>query len=390
MSNLQTMSRQSVAHRRLPNFEILRVLAMFLIIVGHFFIHGLRGDGNGVMLSYDGQSVLDTVSFGIAQSLWVFSSISVDLYILISGYFLVQSKAKWGKMPSIWMQTAFYSVFIYLVFAVVGGVNFSVKGFVSSVLVVRYGAVSDRTYWFVAQYIGLLALSPFLNRLVAGMTKVEYRTLIVILLLLDFSFGYVFYGNVYSGGQTLFHFISVYFIAGYIRHYQLFGTWSKRKLLGVCAIVIVAVVALDYMYCLAHCIKHQEAFQLQLSSQYLNNNGIPLVLAVFVFCMVQRARIGDNRLVRFLVAIAPFSFGVYLMHDNIYVRDWLWRMVTSYVSFSPSNVVLCSLSVPLSIYAVCTCIDLLRALVFRMLRIEVLSGKIASFAGRLVGLIVYK
>ena len=386
------MSSQSVVHRRLPNFEILRVLAMFLIIVGHFFVHGLRGEGNGVMLSYDGKSVLDTVSFGIAQSLWVFSSISVNLYVLISGYFLVQSKAKWGKIPSIWMQTAFYSVCIYLLFAVVGlgGVIFSVKDFVSSVMVVRYGAVADRTYWFVAQYIGLLALSPFLNRLVAGMTKVEYRTLIVILLLLDFSFGYVFYGNVYSGGQTLFHFISVYFIAGYIRHYQLFGTWSKRKLLGVCAIVIVAVVALDYMYCLAHCIKHQEAFQLQLSSRYLNYNGIPLVLAVLLFCVVQRVPIGDNRLVRFLVTIAPFSFGVYLIHDNIYVRGWLWRVVTSYVSFSPSNVVLCSLSVAVSIYAVCTGIDMLRAFVFRILRIEVLSGKITSFAGRLVGLIVYK
>ena len=271
-----------------------------------------------------------------------------------------------------------------------GGVIFSVKDFVSSVMVVRYGAVADRTYWFVAQYIGLLALSPFLNRLVAGLKKVEYKTLIVILLLLDFSFGYVFYGNVYSGGQTLFHFISVYFIAGYIRHYQLFGTWSKRKLLGVCAVVIVAVVALDYIYCLAHCIKHQEAFQLQLSSRYLNYNGIPLVLAVLVFCVVQRAPIGDNRLVRFLVAIAPFSFGVYLIHDNIYVRGWLWRVVTSYVSFSPSNVVLCSLSVAVSIYAVCTSIDMLRALVFRILRIKVLSGKIASFAGRLVGLIVYK
>lgn len=391
MSNLQTMSSQSVVHRRLPNFEILRVLAMFLIIVGHFFFHGLCGEGNGVMLSYDGKSVLDTVSFGIAQSLWVFSSISVNLYVLISGYFLVQSKAKWGKIPSIWMQTAFYSVCIYLVFVAIGlGVRFSIKGFISSILVVRYGAVADRTYWFVAQYVGLLALSPFLNRLVAVLTKVEYKTLIIVLLLLDFSFGYVFYGNVYSGGQTLFHFISVYFIAGYIRHYQLFGTWSKRKLLGVCAIVIVAVVALDYMYCLAHCIKHQETFQLHLSSRYLNNNGIPLVIAVLVFCMVQRASIGDSRLVRFLVAVAPFSFGVYLMHDNIYVRGWLWRLVTSYMSFSPSNVVLCSLSVALSIYAVCTGIDMLRALAFRSLRIEVLAKKIVSLAGRLVGLVVYK
>lgn len=114
------MSSQSVVHRRLPNFEILRVLAMFLIIVGHFFFHGLCGEENGVMLSYDGKSVLDTVSFGIAKSLWVFSSISVNLYVLISGYFLVQSKAKWGKIPSIWMQTAFYSVCIYWVFVAIG------------------------------------------------------------------------------------------------------------------------------------------------------------------------------------------------------------------------------------------------------------------------------
>ena len=158
----------------------------------------------------------------------------------------------------------------------------------------------------------------------------------------------------------------------------------------MCAIVIVAVVALDYMYCLTHCIKHQETFQLHLSSRYLNNNGIPLVLAVLVFCMVQRASIRDSRLVRFLVAVAPFSFGVYLMHDNIYVRGWLWRLVTSYMSFSPSNVVLCSLSVALSIYAVCTGIDMLRALAFRSLRIQVLAEKIVSLAGRLVGLIVYK
>lgn len=384
------MNKPSVLHKRIPNFEILRVLAMFLIIIGHFFVHGVCGKGNRIMLSYDGLSVSDTVSYGITQSIWIFSSISVNLYVLISGYFLVHSKAKWGKIPAIWMQTAFYSVCLYLVFTVSGGVKFSIKDFATSVFVVRYGAVADRTYWFVAQYIGLLALSPFLNRFVSGLTKVEYKMLIVVLLMLDFSFGLFFYGEVYSGGQTLFHFITVYFIAGYIRCYQLLKTQSIRRILGVCAIVIAAVVAVDYMYCLAHCIKHQETFKLLLSQRFLNNNGIPLVLAVLVFCVVQRASIGDNRLIRFLTYIAPFSFGVYLIHDNFYVREWLWGVVSSYVPFNLSNIILCSLSVAIFIYTICTGIDMFRALIFRVLRIETLSGKIASCVGRLVSLLVYK
>lgn len=109
------------AQRRIPNFEILRVVAMFLIIVGHFFVHGICGKGNDVNLKYDGTSMIDTLSFGITQSLWVISSISVNLYVLISGYFLIQSKAKWSKIPTIWLQTVFYSVCIYLVLIASGG-----------------------------------------------------------------------------------------------------------------------------------------------------------------------------------------------------------------------------------------------------------------------------
>lgn len=378
------------AQRRIPNFEILRVVAMFLIIVGHFFVHGICGKGNDVNLKYDGTSMIDTLSFGITQSLWVISSISVNLYVLISGYFLIQSKAKWSKIPTIWLQTVFYSVCIYLVLIASGGVNFNVVELLRSLFVIKFGAVSDRTYWFVTQYIGLLAVSPFLNRMVSNFTKAEYRRLLLVLIVMDFSFGCVFYGDVYSGGQTLFHFITVYFIAGYIRLYHLFDTVSLNKLIGAFAMCVLALVVLDYLYCFVHCFRHHEPFQLLLSQRYLNYNGIPLILATLVFCIIKRVKFGDNCVVRFLVAIAPFSFGVYLIHDNIYVRNHLWRTIVSNLSLEPANIMGYCLIIAVTIYVICTVVDYLRSILFRVLKVNNISYWIVSLATRAIDIVHYR
>lgn len=378
------------AQRRIPNFEILRVVAMFLIIVGHFFVHGISGNGNDVNLKYDGTSMIDTLGFGITQSLWVISSISVNLYVLISGYFLIQSKAKWSKIPTIWLQTVFYSVCIYLVLIASGGGNFNVVELLRSLFVIKFGAVSDRTYWFVTQYIGMLAVSPFLNRMVSNFTQTEYRKLLLVLIMMDFYFGCVFYGDVYSGGQTLFHFITVYFIAGYIRLYHLFDTVSLNKLISAFAMCVLALVVLDYSYCFVHCFRHHESFQLLLSQRYLNYNGIPLILAGLVFCIIQRVKFGDNLVVRFLVSIAPFSFGVYLIHDNVYVRNHLWKTIVIILPLNPANIVVYCLIIAVTIYVICTVVDYLRSILFRVLKVNNISYWIVSLATRAIDIVLYR
>ncbi len=37
---------QSSNAKRLANFELLRILAMFLVIVGHYIFHGLKTNDN--------------------------------------------------------------------------------------------------------------------------------------------------------------------------------------------------------------------------------------------------------------------------------------------------------------------------------------------------------
>ena len=96
--------------KRNPSFEILRVLAMFFIVVWHFFIHGIGQKPVGVADSFSG--VFNVCSIEFLGSL---AKVSTNCYILITGYFMVKSAMKWLKLAKVWLPIFFYSFFICLV-----------------------------------------------------------------------------------------------------------------------------------------------------------------------------------------------------------------------------------------------------------------------------------
>ena len=62
--------------------------------------------------------------------------------------------------------------------------------------------------------------------------------------------------------------------------------------------------------------------------------------------------------------IASSTFGVYLIHDNPYIRNYIWKelfKVSSYIN-SP-YLFLYSILITFSIFIVCTLIDLIRYLI---------------------------
>lgn len=71
---------------RKSNFEILRILAMILIISYHFVFHS----------NYNYWTI-NAHDF-ILRAFWLFGEIGVNLFMLISGYFLVCSKFSWKKV----------------------------------------------------------------------------------------------------------------------------------------------------------------------------------------------------------------------------------------------------------------------------------------------------
>ena len=71
---------------RQSNFELMRIVSMFMIIVWHLFLYGVNMDTASPSLK---------LVFDFFRSIMV---VHVNSFILISGYFLINSEFKMSKL----------------------------------------------------------------------------------------------------------------------------------------------------------------------------------------------------------------------------------------------------------------------------------------------------
>ena len=77
-----------------------------------------------------------------------------------------------------------------------------------------------------------------------------------------------------------------------------------------------------------------------------------------MFLGFSKLKINQNRLINI---ISSATFGVYLIHDDIYIRPFLWKNIIKCASFFDSNLLIpYSLAVIAGVYVVCTLIELIR------------------------------
>ncbi len=87
--------------KRNANMELLRMISMLMVVM----LHGLGKSGLLVNLSISGGAN--------ATIAWLLESLSlgaVNIFILISGYYLIDSKFKIGRLIELVAELLFYSV----------------------------------------------------------------------------------------------------------------------------------------------------------------------------------------------------------------------------------------------------------------------------------------
>ena len=108
------MNKISASSGRQSNIELLRIVAMVMIVASHFGVHGGFNYGEEISLN----SVWITF-FGSGGKL------GVDIFMLISGYFAVMStRFRFSRVLRLWLQGFFYAVGIYLVLVLTKMVKF--------------------------------------------------------------------------------------------------------------------------------------------------------------------------------------------------------------------------------------------------------------------------
>lgn len=344
---------------RNAQIDLLRVLAMLMIVSGHFVYHGVHHisvpDATSVQYV---SSLAGRLNFIFLQFLGYSCNIATNIFFLITGYFLVRPRTlsyAVDKSYKQWKTIVFYSLSIYVVLCASGFSVFSLRHAIEQLT-----PIYSRNYWFMSTYIVLLLLSPFVSKSLDALSKKAYQGLLFVLLLINFAEGKFGYGSIFSGGMSLVFALSLFSLGGYIRKYPL---RERRYFPLVCLSVYVGISLLLTFYSYFGQVLGLVDVGQPLHLKSMANNSIPLLCSVCFFLVFTP----PNRLClpaivsRLSVSVSPYVLAVYLIHDNRLFRSVLWDNIVRPLDYLDSYWFMpyCLVTVIL-IFALCVTIEYIR------------------------------
>ena len=288
---------------RQSNLELLRILAIFAILGDHYF------GGTGL------RSELQGVSLLVANLLSSGGCISVNVFVLIGVWFLVDVPFNGMRPIRLYLTLAFYSIPITLIMLLAGRqicFQHILQGFFPFTLMAT---------WYTNAYISLLLLTPFLKKIV-NMPVPCIRNLVVLTLLLVCLPASLPWMTSYDYVSSMFWFPCVYLLVGYLKHctrwFEMGATWVyvMMALLGYGGICVFRSSSIPQIATTA------ELYRACIKS--LPN----LVIAYCVFIIFLRLRIGT---VNWINKVARSVFSVYVIHQIPALWSWEWEMVLQHL-----------------------------------------------------------
>ncbi|RKI84031.1 acyltransferase [bacterium 0.1xD8-71] len=347
------MRTGSMNGKRQANFELLRIVAMFMIITLHYLVKG------SVAVPF---AESDSGVNYFAWLIEAFCIVAVNCYVLISGYFMVESVWKPGRVVSLLCQVLFYALLIPCVMIGTGmtpGRNLGIYDWIACVL-----PIETEHYWFATSYLLLYLFAPFLA---AGIRQLEKRQLRIVLglLLCFFSLGKTIvpvklvtdqYG--YSFGW----FLCLFVMAGYIRKYGI--AWLEKKFHAVLVYVSASLLIWGTSLLSHRLAGRIDAFSYYENMPYTYNHLFCLAGAVALFYVFKNSQVKEGRAADIICMLAPYTFGIYLLHEHVLVRyEWMrWLGVEQAAGtwrFVPHMI-----GCVLLVYAAGTAVDMVRARLF--------------------------
>ena len=327
-----------IEKQRKSNIELLRIFAMLLIILHHYAIHG----GLSSIAGFGVNKYIGTICL-------IGGKLAVNLFLLISGYFLIESEFKVKKVLKLILQVYCYSVAFFIVYVIFKGIP------TGNIIKLTAFPFTSKAYWFMLPYICVYVLSPFINKLIKSISQKQLISLIGILIFMFSGIGFFISDSGLMG--NLQWFVLMYLIGAYIRLYD-FEKFSKKTIncFSVIGYVLFIFVACGITYMSQY---NASIFRFvnKISSM---NSIIVLVETVLIFMVFKNLDIKNSKVINLL---GKSSIGVYLLHDSIF-RVEFWKeicLVENFYFASPWLLVFHILVCTVGIYGVGCLVEGIRA-----------------------------
>lgn len=335
--------------KRQANFELLRVIAMLMIITLHYL-------DKGGILPAPGEP------FGVAGfTAWLleaFCVCAVNAYVLLGAYFLVEQDYDPVRAVRLWGQVLFYSVVIGAACVLTGVVP--MQEVTPYKFLIYMMPVTQDHYWFATAYIVMLLFAPLMNRTLRELPEKTFRRAIVLLLLLFSVANSVLPVRlpIDRMGYDALWFLVLYVVGAFLR---LHGD-SLKITTGVSAVGYAAGSGLIFASMLVINAIYQRTGSLLdfINRQYHYNSILCLAASVFLFFIFRNISISEGKAADWIRRAASVSFGVYLIHEHIDLR-YFWPKLFGVQTFSGTPLFLLHWVVTiLAVYGICGAVEMLR------------------------------
>ena len=297
---------------RSSNFELLRVLAIILIVLFHIQLHGPQTRINDGAFS-DPVFIKQLFLLDAGNT---FGMIGNALFIMISGYFLVSNLnidlAKISK--KLLLEVGFATVVLTIASTIIIGRSSDLSGR----NLVGINIFNDE-WWFTGYYILVIVIGKaFLNKFLSRLEAKEYLGFLLALFAIDqFHWSSYIFEGIANGIRTLMIGVFFYALGGYIKKYDPFG----RVRLYVLFLVIAVTYLLRYIsnynitsMNIARYLTSEEQYGfMQTVPQFANHEIAVVIVTVCLFELFKRIHMPNSRIINYL---GKSTLMIYFIHEN--------------------------------------------------------------------------
>lgn len=208
---------------RQSNIELLRILAMFLVLLVHadFFSLGAP-DVNEIH-----NTPIDAFLRILFESI---SIVCVNVFVLISGWFGIKPSFK--GLSNFIYQCLFFLTGLYLFTLCLGVNQLSLQGIAGCFFATKLN-------WFIKAYLLLYFLSPVLNSFIQNSTRRTFKLVLISFFLFTCTYGWFGAAAFMCDGYTTLFFIGLYLLARFLRIYS--PQWTQYSSFTYFAIYFACV-----------------------------------------------------------------------------------------------------------------------------------------------------
>ena len=295
--------------RRNTGIDLLRIIAMYFIIVGHILDHG------GIL------SVLLTKE---ARSVGLISSIiarpAVDCYALITGWggykednpkLRLTNRTRYKRYFRYWLQVVSIGVGLIIFQSTISGA-FDGKRIIKYLL-----PVTHKAYWYFSAYTITFFVSPFLNEFVKRQNKIAESFFIAFIIMFGFFAETFPNGTLFAKAFRVVWIVALYCIGCIIKKTERNeNNHTLIRLIVACFVTaVLGALFLDPLIC-----SILPSYNSWFSGFFSPVILIIGILTVSLFSTSNSILLHSKEKLIEMVSMA--TFGIYIIHENDAFREW--------------------------------------------------------------------